>query len=670
MINHQKISLEPKGSGYKITSKHPKSGIESKSSGLDYGVTIVGRTCTTKGSQSNSNSSRTRVSASPTSRRQPKTTCSRTLARQLFIEYGISGTSRNNGLIRVIGDRRLLILCYEEIRSNKGSMTRGTKDETLDGLTLAWIDKLSRDLITGSFSFGPARRVMIPKPGSNSKRPLGVVNPREKIVQKALLVVLENIYEPKFLNSSHGFRPNRGCHSALYELFRNGGNHSWAIEGDISKCFDSIPHSTMLRLINREVSCERTSTLIGKALRAGYKEKGRIFKPSLGTPQGSVLSPFLCNVVLHQFDRYMAKLGKLWRKGETRRMNPAFRRTYRRTNITAGDKKKVISSIPSKDPQDPNFRRLMYIRYADDFVVLSTSSYKETSFLKQHIKNFLMRLGLTLNTDKTKVTSMQKGFSFLGADLMKIRSGAKPMRYIKYKGKKKPGRRRVNLRLRVLAPISKLLKRLSEAKLVKLSGGTGLPNATAKRLLVPMDHADILTFYNQKIRGILNYYSFAGNRGQLHRVLYFLYMGCALTLALKYRTRTARATFKKFGTNLKDEKSGTTLYRPNNLRVLHKYQKSVSIEEPKAIIAKNWANKLTNSGLLRTCAICGGGPVEMHHLRGVKKVRARIKTGEASYEQFVGTFRRKQIPLCTIHHRELHKGNLSRAELTLLSQYT
>lgn len=185
-----------------------------------------------------------------------------------------------------------------------------------------------------------------------------------------------------------------------------------------------------------------------------------------------------------------------------------------------------------------------------------------------------------------------------------------------------------------------------------------------------MDHADILAFYNQKIRGILNYYSFAGNRGQLHRVLYFLYMGCALTLALKYKTKTARATFRKLGANLKDQKSGSILYRPNSLRVLHKYQKSVSIEEPKATIARNWTNKLTNSGLLRTCAICGGGPVEMHHLRGVKKVRARIITGEASYEQFVGTFRRKQIPLCTIHHRELHKGNLSRAELTLLSQYT
>lgn len=667
------ISLEPKGPGYKITLRNPKSGMEPKPSGLGHGVAIVGRPCTTQGPQPNSKSSSPKVSAVPTRKQKAKKKDSRTLARQLFNKYGIKGSNRNNGLIRIIGDKSLLIQCYEEIRGNKGGMTKGVKEETLDGLTLAWIDKLSKDLISGSYSFGPARRVMIPKPGTTRKRPLGVVNPREKIVQKALLVVLECIYEPRFLKSSHGFRPNRGCHSALYELFRNGGNHSWVIEGDISKCFDSIPHSVMMRLIDREVSCDKTQTLIIKALKAGYNdETGRTVKPDFGTPQGSVLSPFLSNVVLHQFDRYMAKLSKLWRKGEIRRTNPAFRKAYRRAGITPGERRKAISRLPSKDPLDPHFRRLMYVRYADDFVVLSTSSHSDVVFLKERIRTFLKgRLGLTLNTDKTKVTSIRKGFSFLGADLIKIRSEAKPMRSIKYKEGKRPSRRRVNLRLRVLAPINKLIKRFSEAKLVKLSEGTGIPKATAKTSLVPMDHADILSFYNQKIRGILNYYSFAGNRGQLHRVLYFLYMGCALTLALKYNTKTAGATFKKFGKNLKDHKTNAALYRPKILRVTHQYQTSQSIEEPQAIIVSNWSpGKLTHSKLFQKCAICGGGPVEMHHLRGVKNVRAKIRTGTATYEEFVGAFRRKQIPLCTLHHRELHKGNLSRVELKLLSQYT
>lgn len=591
MYINQKISLEPKGPGYKTTLRNLKSGMEPKSSGLGHGVAIVGRSCTTQGPQPNSKSSSPKVSAVSTRRPKAKVKDSRTLARQLFNKYGIKGTNRNNGLIRIIGDKSLLIQCYEEIRVNKGGMTKGTKEETLDGLTLAWIDKLSRELISGSYSFGPARRVMIPKPGTTRKRPLGAVNPREKIVQKALLVALECIYEPRFLTSSHGFRPNRGCHSALYELFRNGGNHSWVIEGDISKCFDSIPHSVMMRLIDREVSCDKTKTLIKKALKAGYNdETGRTVKPNIGTPQGSVLSPFLSNVVLHQLDRYMVKLSKLWRKGEIRRTNPAFRKAYRRAGITPGERRKAISRLPSKDPLDPHFRRLMYVRYADDFVVLSTSSHNDVAFLKERIRSFLkVRLGLTLNTDKTKVTSIRKGFSFLGADLIKTRSEAKPMRYIKYQGGKRPSRRRLNLRLRVLAPINKLIKRFSEAKLVKLSEGTGIPKATAKRALVPMDHADILAFYNQKIRGILNYYSFAGNRGQLHRVLYFLYMGCALTLALKYNTKTAGATFKKFGRNLKDHKTNAVLYRPKGLRVTHQYQTSQSIEEPQTIIVSNWA---------------------------------------------------------------------------------
>jgi hypothetical protein len=146
-------------------------------------------------------------------------------------------------------------------------------------------------------------------------------------------------------------------------------------------------------------------------------------------------------------------------------------------------------------------------------------------------------------------------------------------------------------------------------------------------------------------------------------------MGCALTLALKYKTRTARATFKKFGRKLKDPKTGLTLYRPSKLLNIHDYKVQQRIEDPGAIIDSTWINKLTSSGLFRKCAICGEGPVEMHHLRGVKNVRAKIKTGLASYGEFVGAFQRKQIPLCTNHHRERHKGNLSREELTLLSQY-
>jgi RNA-directed DNA polymerase len=568
-INNHIISLEPKGPGYKITLMNTKLGMEPKPSGLGHGVIIVGRFCSTKGSQLYSKSSQPRVSVNPFLRPKVQGGDSRTLTRQLFNIYGIKESNRHNGLIRVIGDKRLLVQCYEEIRTNKGSMAKGTKEETLDGLTLAWIDTLSKELISGSYKFGPARKVMIPKPRTTTKRPLGV--PREKIVQKALQVALECIYEPRFLESSHGFRPNRGCHSALYELYRHGGNHEWVMEGHIAKCFDSIPHSVMMRLIDREVSCDKTKTLITKALKAGYRDDtGRVLKPKNGTPQGSVLSPFLSNVTLHQLDRYMAKLSKLWRKGEIRRINPVFRKAYRQKNITPGDKRRIISRIPSKDPLDPNFRRLKYVRYADDFVVLSTSSYKEVALLKDRIKIFLKeRLGLTLSTDKTKVTSIQKGFTFLGANLIKVPRGTKPMPYIKYQGGNKSGKRRVNLRLRVLAPINKLIKRFKEAKLVKLSKGKGLPYATAKRALVPIDHADILAFYNQKIRGILNYYSFAGNRGQLHRVLNFLYMGCALTLALKYKTRTARATFKKFGGNLKDQKTGSTLYRPKNLRASH-----------------------------------------------------------------------------------------------------
>lgn len=308
------------------------------------------------------------------------------------------------------------------------------------------------------------------------------------------------------------------------------------------------------------------------------------------------------------------------------------------------------------------------MRYADDFVVLVSASRQYVCLLKARMELFLKRLGLTLSPTKTKITSLKRGVHFLEADLRSVRSDAKIMKHVIYKGGSR-GKRRVNQRLRVLAPIKKLLLMLKTAGFIKQHSGAGTIVPTAKRAMVPMDHSDILVFYNQKIRGLLNFYTFAGNKSQMHKVLYFLTMSCALTLALKYKLRTARATFRKFGVCLKDPKSPSFLYRPVRLITDHKYSTRGVPKSPDEVINRSWFNKLTQSGLNRPCALCNVSFVEMHHIKGVKKVRERIKSQNLSYAEFVGAFRRKQIPLCSKHHHDLHNGQLSYEDVKTLSTY-
>ena len=185
-----------------------------------------------------------------------------------------------------------------------------------------------------------------------------------------------------------------------------------------------------------------------------------------------------------------------------------------------------------------------------------------------------------------------------------------------------------------------------------------------------MCHADIIAFYQQKITGILNYYSFAGNRGNLRKIVWVLHQSCALTLALKYKLKTIRGTMMRFGKTLACPVTKRGLVLPGSLRSTHRFNTSAQLSTPETIIKTSWASKLTQTGLGKVCAICGDASVEMHHVRAVKDIRARIRGGKATYDEWAGAFKRKQIPLCGDHHRKYHAGELSREEMLTIANYT
>ncbi len=574
-------------------------------------------------------------------------------------------------LLDILSDPFFLVACYEEIKGKKGNMTPGSDKYTIDGLNWNWFVKTAESLRKGTFDFSPARRIEIPK-ANGKTRPLGIGSPRDKIVQKAIHAILEAIYEPTFLDYSHGFRPGRSIHSALRKIYVTGNKFSWVIQGDITKCFDSIPHRIIMKLISKKIGDPRVLELTSKFLNAGYYDpQGNLVKPTSGTPQGGILSPLLCNIVLHQFDDYMDKLIQKFRKGDKRRDSSEYKRVaYLRKKASdprlRRDLLLKLRTLNSNDKLDPNFKRLDYVRYADDFVILVTGSVHEATHIKNNVKEFLKSCcGLELNSEKTVITNIADNkWSFLGAEIFKLRKSPSFLRIGRV------GKAVGTSRLLIKAPIEKLLDKLVKAGFIRRNAqGIILPKMYGP--IMNLDHADILSFYNSKMRGILNFYSFAANRNKLGRIMWLLRASCALTLARKYKLGTMRKAFANFGSTLKCPNTDREIFIPDTLRVLHDYKNSLSGPSPDEIINESWANKLTQTNFGKACIICGTtANIEMHHVRSVKDVRSKYLSKETvKVERMIGAIRRKQIPLCNYHHNLYHNGNLSHQDIISISKY-
>nr|AYM32748.1 hypothetical protein DXG00_000013 [Termitomyces sp.] len=483
-----------------------------------------------------------------------------------------------NGIIRII-DSTMLQTCYSLIKSNPGNMTPGTENITLDGINLEWFNKTAIDIREGRFKFSPARQILIPKPNKPGElRPLLIANPREKIIQKALQVLLNAIFDPHFSKSSYEFRPGRSLINGLNKIHKRGGPMSWAINGDITKCFDKIPHDIILSTIKERISCVRTLTLIERGLKAGFKnEKGQVTKTKIGTPQGSILSPLLSNIVLDKLDKYIESLDNELNFGVKRKPNLAYMRLEslrhyhkKRNPILAREHLKKMRSLPKLDMQDENFRRAIYVRYADDFVILLASTRNYAINLKEKIANFLNEAcGLELNDQKTTVTNTREGFKFLGAEIKKRDNSSIFNSFLGKAGNKIT--RRSTLRMAIDAPINSLIEKL-------IVNGFARRNHQAKVLakgksdMIHLTHYDIIRFYNSKITGLLIAYRFAGNYALMNRVTWMLRQSCALTLARKFKLRTMKKAFDKFGFNLEDPETGVHLNIPKTFAATYDYK--------------------------------------------------------------------------------------------------
>ena len=342
-------------------------------------------------------------------------------------ERGERGLPLEN-IYRLLYNRELYLRAYGRLYSNQGAMTKGTTAETVDGMSLAKIDRIINELRYERFRWTPVRRVNLPKPNGGT-RPLGIPTWTDKLLQEVIRMILEAYYEPQFSDHSHGFRPDRGCHTALGKVVTHWTGVRWFVEGDIKGCFDNIDHEVMLSVLGEKLHDNRFLRLLKYLLKAGYMEDWRYGRTLSGTPQGGVVSPILANIYLDRLDKYVETvLIPAHTRGAARRVNRPWnalkgRMAYQKEkgNYTlAAQLRKQMQQLPSVDPHDPGFRRLRYVRYADDFVLGFSGPKAEAEQIKESLKTFLRdTLKLELSREKTLIThATSQAAKFLGYELV------------------------------------------------------------------------------------------------------------------------------------------------------------------------------------------------------------------------------------------------------------
>jgi nicotine oxidoreductase len=394
----------------------------------------------------------------------------------------------NRNILDIVANEDVLFAAYQKLKSSPGNMTKGVDNEKLDGINVAWFANIKKDLRTNAFQFKPARRLEIPKPNGKGTRPLGIASPRDKIVQAAMLLALEAIFEPSFHTHSHGFRPGKGCHTALKEVKNTFAGVNWFIEGDISKCFDSFDHKLLIQAVARRIDDKGFIDLLHKALRAGYLFQEKFFSPSLGSPQGSIVSPILCNILLHYLDVFILTLKEDFDTGTRRKTNPQWKKLTRMGRLDLVQQ----MNIGSRLAKDPEYKRMRFVRYADEFLIGVIGSKADCEAIRNKIFEFLLNeLKMNLNLDKTKITHAQDSAAhFLGTDIRITPLSKRPLRSIirgsqRYKSM-------INTRPLLHVPVVKIVAKLEERGFAK-HGGT----PTRLTRLIPFESSHIVKHYWQ-----------------------------------------------------------------------------------------------------------------------------------------------------------------------------
>ena len=582
-------------------------------------------------------------------------------------EHSKDSSYKFERLYRLLFNEELFYVAYQKIASNGGSTTKGSDGRSIDEMSLARIETLIASLKDESYQPHPSRRVHIPKKNGKT-RPLGIPAFEDKLVQEVVRMILEAIYEGHFETTSHGFRPKRSCHTALLHIQKTFSGAKWFIEGDIKGFFDNIDHDVLVGILRERISDDRFIRLIRKFLKAGYVEDWTFHNTYSGMPQGGIVSPILANIYLDKLDKYVKEYIRHFDMGTKRRPGKESndlanerKRTVRKLNkVKDGTEKAALvarlkaieqerAAFPSGDEMDGSYRRLKYIRYADDFILGVIGSKEDALRIKEDIKSFLSEsLALELSEEKTLITHTGKSAKFLGYEITVTRNNHQ-RRDVQGRLRRTYGKRvRLNVSMATLR--DKLLE--YGAMEIKLRNGKEIWKPKCRSGLIFNDDLEILDRYNRETVGFCNYYLIANNCVVLHNFRYIMEYSMYKTFAGKYRS-TVRKINKKYRLNklftVKYEQKGViksrTFYKTSFKRRTTAFNGSCDIE-PYSIADVSRTN-LTDRLKAEKCELCGAtGKLIMHHVRNLKDLK-----GKESWKRLMSARKRKTIALWPSCHR-------------------
>jgi group II intron reverse transcriptase/maturase len=576
-------------------------------------------------------------------------------------------------LYRQMFNPALDLLAYGKIHRNKGAMTPGVTDETVDGTSQAKSNDISELIRQEKYRGLPVRRTYIEKKNSTKRRPLGRPPWSDTLVQEVVRLILEAYYEPQFSNHSHGFRTGRGCHTALTEIDNNWTGTAWYIEGDIKGCFDNIAHEVLSENLAKNIHDHRFLRLIKEAMDAGFLEDWQ-WSPSLsGTPQGGIISPILANIYLDRLDKFVENtLLPQYNRGEKRRINRPYRSKFRLYQYyraqgrmdKARDNLKLARHTPTLDTHDPEYRRLQYIRYADDFLRRFAGPKEAAEEIKRQIGQFLRdQLNLERSEEKTVITHARPQTArFLGYDIKTTQAHS---RITKSSQHRRVGSRAAHGTVALLVPKDVVREKMSRYR------RHGKP--VHRKELTRDSVYTIIAHYAMEYRGIAEYYKLAQNRSMVLKELQGVMQTSLLKTLAHQLTITAKQVRHRYATKIEPpdgeraviqtivEREGTPpLVATWGSVSLRRQSRGKIKDEPQRPYDQRV--ELLERMLADECELCGSTTnVQVHHIKPMKTLQQYGRKDRPHGVGVMASRQRKTLVLCQTCHCDVHNGHIKRA---------
>jgi group II intron reverse transcriptase/maturase len=560
-------------------------------------------------------------------------------------------------LYRQMFNKSLYLLAYGRIYSNQGAMTPGACEETADGMSEGKIEEIIAAMRGERYRFAPVRRVYIPK--KNGKlRPLGLPSWSDKLVGEVVRLLLEAYYEPTFSDHSHGFRKGRGCHTALRKVQETWTGTVWFIEGDISDCFGSTDHEILLKILGEKIRDNRFLRLIRNMLKAGYMQDWQYHETLSGTPQGGVVSPVLSNIYLHKLDEFVEReLIPQHTRGNSRKVNREYSRLARRRQAARrrGDRAQArelarqMRNLPYGDPTDPGYRRLRYLRYADDHILGFIGPKAEAEQIKAKLATFLREtLALELNQSKTLITHARtRAARFLGYEITVQHCDTKLTN----------GCRSANGGIALRVPLDVIRAKCAPYR------RRGKP--WHRPQLQNLPDYDIVRIYGAEYRGIVNYYRLAQDVWRFGALRWNAETSLLKTLAAKHDSSVSK-TAARYKAKVVTGHGLRTCFEARIQRAgkpelvarfggipLTRDRRAV-IRDPAPAPVTVPRKELIYRLRKRRCELCEhGATVAVHQVAGLASL-GRPGPGQPAWASLMATMRRKTLIVCASCHDHIH----------------